>query len=75
MAFFCKIIEWADNSKNTLVYKFPTNGREINQKSKLIVRESQQAIFVHKGQICDVFTPGTYDLKTQIFPILSKRPR
>lgn len=72
MALFCKIIEWTDNSKNTLVYKFPTNGREINQKSKLIVRESQQAIFVHKGQIADVFTPGTYDLKTQIFPILSK---
>ncbi len=74
MAFFLKIIEWADESKDTLVYKYPLpkGGREVNQKSKLIVKESQQAIFVHKGQICDVFTAGTYDLNTEIFPILSK---
>ncbi len=74
MALFLKVLEWTDNSKNTLVYKLPlkNGGREINQKSKLIVRESQTAIFVHKGEICDVFTPGTYDLNTQIFPILSK---
>ncbi|MBE5749816.1 MAG: zinc-ribbon domain-containing protein [Clostridiales bacterium] len=74
MALFLKIIEWADNSKDTLVHKFPLpkGGREINHKSKLIVRESQQAIFVHKGQICDIFPAGTYNLNTDIFPILSK---
>ena len=74
MALFLKILEWADDSKNTLVYKLPLKkgGREINNKSKLIVRESQQAIFVHKGKICDVFSAGTYDLNTDIFPILSK---
>lgn len=74
MALFLRIIEWADDSKNTLVYKFPLakGGREINHKSKLIVRESQEAIFVHKGQICDIFPAGTYDLNTDIFPILSK---
>ncbi len=74
MALFLRILEWADDSKNTLVYKLPLKkgGNEINHKSKLIVRESQTAIFVHKGQICDVFTPGTYELNTDIFPILSK---
>lgn len=74
MAFFLKILEWADNSHDTLVYKYPLpkGGTEINQKSKLIVRESQEAIFVHKGQICDIFPAGTYDLNTNIFPILSK---
>ena len=74
MALFLRILEWTDESKNTLVYKLPLarGGREINHKSKLIVRESQKAIFVHKGIICDIFEPGTYDLKTQIFPILSK---
>lgn len=72
MALFCKIIEWTDDSKDTLVYKYPKNGRDINQKSKLIVRESQKAIFVHKGLVCDVFEPGTYDLNTGIFPIISK---
>ncbi len=74
MALFRKIIEWSDDSKNTLVYKYPLEkgGREVNHRSKLIVKESQQAIFVHKGQICDVFPAGTYNLNTDIFPILSK---
>ena len=72
MALFLKILEWTDDSNDTLVYKLPTNGRDINHKSKLIVRESQQAIFVHKGKVCDVFTPGTYSLNTDILPILSK---
>lgn len=74
MALFSRIIEWSDNSKNTLVYKYPLDkgGRELNNKSKLVVRESQEAVFVHKGQICDIFPAGTYDLGTDIFPILSK---
>lgn len=74
MALFLRILEWSDDTKDTIVYKLPlkNGGREINHKSKLIVRDSQQAIFVHKGQICDVFEPGTYSLNTQIFPILSK---
>lgn len=74
MALFSRIIEWSDDSKNILVYKYPLEkaGRELNNKSKLIVRESQEAIFVHKGQICDIFPAGTYNLGTEIFPILSK---
>ena len=74
MSLFLKVIEWADDSKKTLVYKYPLKdgGREVFKKSKLVVRESQEAIFVHKGQIADVFTPGTYNLDTELFPILSK---
>lgn len=74
MALFAKIIEWSDDTKDTLVYKYPLKkaGRELNNKSKLIVRESQEAVFVHKGQICDIFPAGSYDLGTDIFPILSK---
>ncbi|MBQ6921863.1 MAG: SPFH domain-containing protein [Clostridia bacterium] len=74
MALFLKIIEWTSDSKNSIVYKYPLpkNGKEVNQKSKLIVKEGQCAIFVHKGQLADVFGPGTYDLNTGIFPLLSK---
>ena len=74
MALFLKILEWTDDSSNTIVYKYPLKkgGTEINHKSKLVVRESQEAIFVHKGKICDIFPAGTYDLNTEIFPILSK---
>ena len=51
MVLFRLNIEWADDSKNTLVYKYPfkNGGREVNDKSRLVVRESQCAIFVHKG--------------------------
>ena len=74
MALFRLNVVWNDDSKNTLVYKYPlkNSGREINNKSTLTVKESQCAIFVHKGQIADVFGPGLYDLGTDIFPILSK---
>ena len=74
MALFRLNIEWSDSSNNTLVYKYPfkKSGKEVNNKSSLTVRESQCAIFVYKGQIADVFGPGLYDLKTEIFPILTK---
>ena len=74
MALFRLNIEWSDSSNNTLVYKYPfkKSGREVNNKSSLTVRESQCAVFVYKGQIADVFAPGLYDLKTDIFPILTK---
>ena len=74
MALFRLNIEWSDSSKNTLVYKYPfkKSGREVNNKSTLTVRESQCAVFVYKGQVADVFGPGLYDLKTDIFPILTK---
>ena len=74
MALFRLNLVWNDDSKITLVYKYPLKnfGREINNKSTLTVKESQCAIFVHKGQIADVFGPGLYELGTDIFPILSK---
>lgn len=74
MALFRLNIEWTDNSSNTLVYKYPfkNSGREVNDRSSLTVRESQMAVFVYKGQICDVFAPGFYKLDTNIYPILTK---
>ncbi len=68
-----KVIEWKDNSKDTVVYRFPLTDRdEIMTSSTLVVRESQVAIFVHKGKIADVFTPGTYKLSTENIPFLTK---
>ena len=74
MALFRTNIEWADMTRNEMVYKFPLkkSGREINAKSTLTVRESQVAIFVHKGEITDIFLPGLYKLDTQILPLLTK---
>lgn len=74
MALFRLNIEWTDNSSNTLVYKYPfkNGGREVNDRSSLTVRESQMAVFVYKGQVCDIFAPGFYKLDTNIYPILTK---
>lgn len=67
------VIEWKDGDKDTIVYKFPLEKREeIMNSSTLVVRPSQVALFVHKGQIADVFAPGTYKLATENIPFLTK---
>lgn len=67
-----KNIDWTDQTNNTMVYKFPMDGREIMMGSKLTVRESQVAIFMVKGKIADVFMPGIHTLMVANLPILSK---
>lgn len=67
-----KVVEWEDDSSNTIVYKFPMSDRYAVMKgSQLIVRESQQAIFVYEGKIADIFGPGRYDLATANVPVLT----
>lgn len=68
---FIDIIEWTDQSNDTLVYRFERYQNEIKNGAKLTVREGQAAVFVNEGQIADVFTPGMYTLTTQNLPILS----
>ena len=68
-----EVIEWKDNSKNTVVYRFPLTDRdEIMNSSSLVVRPGQIALFIHKGEIADVFGPGTYTLATENIPFLTK---
>ncbi|TVQ35319.1 MAG: SPFH domain-containing protein [Geminicoccaceae bacterium] len=68
---FVDVIEWLDDSPNTLVYRFPRPGNEIKYGAKLTVREGQMAVFIHEGEMADVFAPGMYELQTQNLPILS----
>ncbi|PTS99197.1 antifreeze protein [Pedobacter sp. HMWF019] len=68
---FIDIIQWEDNSGDTLVWKFPRYNNEIKMNAKLTVRESQQAIFLNEGTIADVYQPGMYTLQTQNMPILA----
>jgi len=67
-----KVIEWTDLSKDTIVYRFPMDGRQIMMGSSLTVRESQVAVFVNKGKIADVFQPGKHILTTSNLPFLTK---
>jgi membrane protease subunit (stomatin/prohibitin family) len=65
------IIEWLDDSRDTIVWRFPRYENEIKMGAKLVVRESQVAVFVNEGTIADAFPPGTYTLETQNMPILT----
>lgn len=65
------IIEWLDDSTNTLVYRYERHNNEIKYGAKLTVREGQMAVFINEGQLADVFKPGMYTLTTQNLPILS----
>ena len=69
---FIEVIEWLDESRDTLLYRFPVAGQEIKNGAQLIVRESQAAVFVFEGQVADVFTPGRYTVEGGNTPILSK---
>lgn len=71
MGEFVDVIQWIDDSNDTLVYRFERQGNEIKFGAKLTVREGQVAVFVNEGQLADVFQPGMYELKTNNLPILS----
>ena len=69
---FIEIIEWTDDSRDTLSYRFPDDDKEIKNGAQLIVRESQAVQFVYLGQYGDQFGPGKYSLTTDNIPILSR---
>ena len=79
---FIDIVQWIDDSVDTLAYRFERDGNEIKTGAKLVVRPGQMAVFVNEGQVAqaasetnkgvaDAFGPGTYTLETQNLPILS----
>ena len=68
---FIDVIEWTDSSHDTMVYRFNRQGNEIKYGAKLIVRESQMAVFVNEGVIADILGPGIYELETKNIPILT----
>src|SRR5256884_4787094 len=69
---FIEIIEWTDDSRDTLSYRFPDDDKEIKRGAQLIVRESQCVQFVYLGQYGDLFGPGKYTLTTDNIPILTR---
>src|SRR5438093_980215 len=67
-----EIIEWTDDSRDTLSYRFPDQDKEIKRGAQLIVRESQAVQFVYLGQFGDLFGPGKYTLTTDNIPVLTR---
>jgi excisionase family DNA binding protein len=68
---FLEIIEWQDDSRDTISFRYPDLNKEIKNGAQLIVRESQVAQFVYLGQFGDSFGPGKHTLTTDNIPILS----
>ncbi len=68
---FIDVIHWTDDTRDTMVWRFDREDHEIKYGAKLTVRESQAAVFVHEGQLADVFMPGLYVLETNNLPILT----
>ena len=68
---FIDVIHWTDDTRDTMVWRFEREGHEIKYGAKLTVREGQAAVFVHEGQLADVFTPGLYMLETNNMPVLT----
>jgi excisionase family DNA binding protein len=68
---FLEIIQWEDDSRDTLSFRYPDMDKEIKRGAQLIVRESQTAQFVYLGQFGDTFGPGKWTLTTDNIPILS----
>jgi membrane protease subunit (stomatin/prohibitin family) len=69
---FVDVVEWIDDTSDTMVYRFERYGNDIKYGAKLVVRESQLAVFVNEGEIADVLSPGLYELETKNLPILTK---
>ena len=59
-----------DGNPDVFAWKYPNN--ELGTWTQLIVNESQEAILVKGGQVCDVFGAGRHTLDTANIPILNK---
>lgn len=68
---FVDVITWLDDTRDTMVWRFERHGNAIKYGAKLTVREGQAAVFVHEGQLADVFGPGMYMLETNNMPIMT----
>lgn len=68
---FVDVISWLDDTRDTMVWRFDRRGQAIKMGAKLTVREGQAAVFIHEGQLADVFGPGLYMLETNNMPIMT----
>ncbi len=68
---FVDVISWLDDTRDTMVWRFDRRGQAIKYGAKLTVREGQAAVFIHEGQLADVFQPGLYVLETNNMPIMT----
>jgi excisionase family DNA binding protein len=69
---YIEIVEWTDDTRNTLAQRFQDADKAIKSGAQLIVRESQAAQFVYLGHFGDTFGPGKHTLTTDNIPVLTR---
>jgi membrane protease subunit (stomatin/prohibitin family) len=68
---FIEVIDWVDDTQDTVIYKFPDKGNKINNGAQLTVRESQVVVLMNEGEFGDVYIPGRHELTTSNMPIIT----
>ena len=68
---FIDVIQWTEEEPKVLAYRYPMEDKEIQNGAQLVVRETQQALFLNEGKVADKFIAGTYTLNTKTLPILT----
>ena len=66
---FIEVIDWVDDTQDTVIYKFPVKGNKIMNGAQLTVRESQVVVLMNEGEFGDVYIPGRHELTTKNMPI------
>ncbi len=73
MSQFLEVIEWFDQTGDTIVSRVPEEGSgEIKMGAQCIVRENQAAVFFRDGKALDALGPGRHTLTTLNLPIITK---
>ncbi len=68
---FIDVIQWTEDTPSVLAFRYPMEDKEIQNGAQLVVRETQQAMFLNEGKVADKFTAGTYTLNTKTLPVLT----
>jgi len=68
---FIEVIDWVDETNDTVIYKFPDKGNKIKNGAQLTVRESQVAVLMNEGEFGDVYIPGRHELTTANMPVIT----
>jgi membrane protease subunit (stomatin/prohibitin family) len=69
---FVDKIEWSNNSKESMFYKYPLEEKEVSYNAKLVVKEGEVAIIALNSRVFDTFTFGEYFINIETLPNIAK---
>ena len=71
MARIFDVVEYPREMRDEIVHRFPETGiADLRIGSQVIVRESQNVVFMRDGRALDVFGPGRHTITTANIPLL-----